>query len=222
MHPLPSTPALYRAAGLLYLTIIFLGLTSELVVRAPLQSLTPADLAQRIVETEMSFRLSMAADTVMIMADVGLAAFLFVILAPVSVGLAAIAAVFRLIQAVIIAGNLAHQEAALIWALEGEPGLAATAMQLHAAGYDHGLIFFGVNALIVGWLLTRHEGFAGWLGGLMGLAGVTYLTGSFLRILNPDLAEAFQPAYLIAIIAETAFMIALLRHGWPGSRTVEA
>lgn len=222
MQTISITPATYRAAGFLYLAIILLGLTSELSVRAPLQGLDPALMAERIVEAEMSFRLSMAADMVMVVADVALAASLFVILAPVSAPLAAAAAVFRLVQATTIAGNLIHQEAALSWALEGEPVLAATAMHLHGVGYDHGLIFFGVNTLIVGWLLTRHEGFAHWLGGLMGLAGVTYLTGSTLRILAPELARAFQPAYLIAIIAEVAFMIALLRHGWPRSRTVEA
>ena len=130
---------------------------------------------------------------------------------------AGLAALFRLVQAATIAGNLSHQQAALVWAQSGEGELAATAMQLHAAGYDNGLIFFGVNALLTGWLLVQHTDFSRWLGYLMGLAGLTYLTGSYLRILAPDLAVLFQPIYLVAVIAEVAFTVALFRRGWRGS-----
>lgn len=214
-HVIPS-PAHYLTAGLLYLAIILLGLTSELAVRAPLAGLAPAEMAMRITETEEAVRLSIAADAVMVVADVALAALLFIVFAPVNGRVAAVAALFRLVQAATIAGNLSHQQAALTWALQGEADLAATSMQLHAAGYDNGLIFFGVNALLTGWLLLHHAGFSRWLAGLMGLAGATYLTGSFLRILAPDLASLFQPAYLVAIIAETAFMVLLLRRGLAG------
>lgn len=212
------TSAHYRAASLLYLAIILLGLTSEVMVRVPLSGLAPDDLVLGITAGELPFRLSIAADTVMVVADIALAGLLFLILAPASRLLAGLAALFRLVQAATIAGNLSHQQAALAWALEGEADLAATAMHLHAAGYDNGLIFFGVNALLTGWLLVRHGGFPRWLAALMGMAGVTYLVGSYLRILAPEMAAVFQPAYLIAVGAEVSFAVTLFWRGVALSR----
>ena len=78
---------------------------------------------------------------------------------------------------------------------------------------DLGLIFFGINSVLTAILLVRSEAFANWLGWLLCVAGLVYLTGSTLRVLSPDMAEAFAPAYLVAVIAETAFAVALLRLG---------
>lgn len=208
MHP--ATRTTFLQAGLLYLAIILLGLSGEILVRAPLMALAPEAAEARLAATETAFRLSIAADSLMVAADIALAALLYRILAPAGPTLAALAALFRLIQAAAIAANLSNQADALFWLAEGEAGHALHALRLHAIGYDLGLIFFGFNSLLTGLLLVRSPDFGAWLGRLLQTAGTVYLGGSYLAVLAPGAAEAFVPAYLVAVIAELAFATALL------------
>ncbi len=200
----------FLTAGFLYLAIILLGLGAEIGIRLPLAALEPGAFAATIATEPMPFRLSILADAAMVTADIALAVMLFLILSPVDRVLAGTAALFRLIQAAILGANLLNSQAALNWALAGDGGLAKGAFDLHAAGYDLGLIFFGINSVLTAVLLLRSEAFGNWLGWLIGAAGLVYLTGSGLRILSPETAEAFAPVYLVAVVAETAFAVALL------------
>lgn len=195
-----------RASGALYVTIIALGLTAEVAVRQPLLA-----AAGPLADWETPLRLAIAADAVMVAADIALAYLLWRLLVPAGQHIAAIAALFRLAQAAVIAAQLSTQYDAVLWIANGEPDLARHAMQIHAAGYDFGLIFFGINAVLTGLLLIRHTDFPSWLGGLLGAAGLVYLTGSTLRLLAPGWVETFAPAYLIAVVAETAFAVVLIK-----------
>lgn len=215
---MPSS-TLLRTAGALYLLIIVTGLTGELALRGPLLGTTPADTATALAESPLNLNLSILADAVMISADVALAVLLFTILAQAGRTLAALAAAFRLIQAAILGAGLTTLFAAGVWAGAGEPALAHGALLLHATGYDLGLIFFGISSVMTGVLLIRHPDFPQWLGRLLALAGAVYLTGSTLRILAPETYTLFQPAYLIAVVAETAFAVTLLTRGIAGHRT---
>ncbi len=209
MHAPSDTRKILITAGALYLLIILTGLTGELVLRAPLVAADPGSL----IDGTARLRASIMADAVMIAADVALAVLLFVLLAPVGRVLAALAAAFRLIQAAILGAGLTTLAAALLWIEAGEVSFAGTALDLHAIGYDLGLIFFGINSVLTGTLLVRHEAFPTWLGTLLIAAGGVYLTGSSLRIAAPEVFALFQPAYLIAIMAETAFAVTLLLQG---------
>ena len=85
-----------RFAGLLYLVIIVLGISSELVLRAPLINLSNAEgTAESILAATSSFRASLAADLIMAVADAGLAVLLFVLFRPVAPTLALAAMVSR-------------------------------------------------------------------------------------------------------------------------------
>ena len=197
-----------RTAGLLYFAIILLGLTAEAALRQPLLA-TPGALA----DGATALRLAVAADTLMVAADIALAYLLWRLLAPWGYELAALAALFRLAQAAVIAAHLPTQYEALLWIGAGETDLATHAMTLHAAAYDLGLVFFGINSILTGLLLIRSATFPAWLGALLSAAGVVYLTGSALRLLAPAWVEVFAPAYLIAVVAETAFAALLLMRG---------
>ena len=129
--------------------------------------------------------------------------------------LALSALVFRLIQTVLIAVSLM----ALLtgWlvlsradALADAPTLALVFFDLHAHGYDLGLVFFAINSLIMGLLVWRSHLFARLFGVGLALAGLVYLLGSGLRFFAPDLAPVFAPAYALTILAETAFCLRLL------------
>lgn len=203
----PHRAKLFAAAGLLYVFIIAAGLTSELFLRGPLLGADPAATAANLAVSGHLLAASVLADAAMVAADVAIAVVLFLILAPAGPALAAAATVFRLIQAAVIAANLLTLLPALLGA---DPGAAHQALIHHAYGYDLGLIFFGINSLLVGLLLMRHVAFPVWLGALMMAAGAVYLAGSTLRIVAPEAYALFQPAYGIAVLAEAAFAIALL------------
>ena len=206
-----------KAAGSLYLLIIVLGLSSEILLRGPLfHEGDPAATAAAILAAEGLLRLSVLADMAMATADVALAVLLLWLFRPVGPLLAALAVAFRLAQAAVIAANLLNLHGALL--LLTTPGLAPDtaaaiaygSLDLHRHGYDLGLVFFGVNALLMGVMILRSTGFPGWLGHLMTAAGLVYLAGSTLRFAAPHLAILFQPAYLVAVVAEVSFTILLL------------
>ena len=209
-----------RLAGALYLLIMLLGLTSEVALRGSL--ITPGDAAATataILARPGTLRLSLAADTVMALADVALAVLLYLLLRPVDVALALMAMVFRLVQAALIAMSLLFQYGALlILQAGGAPDAAMLALQLHGHGYDLGLVFFGVNSLLTGWLLVISGYVPKLLGGLIAAAGVVYILGSAILFMAPAMAGLFAPAYLLPVLSETAFCLWLLVRGL-GPRT---
>lgn len=208
MKTLPIPPQQARLAGLFYLIIILCGVGSEVALRGPLIDLGSAERTmQAISEETMRFRLSILADVVMAVADAALAVLLFLMLRPVSAGLALGALVFRLLQSGLIAAGLLNLQAALV---VGDAGLALSFISLHAYGYDLGLIFFGVNCLLTA-VLVINSGFVPRILGFgIGLSGLVYLTGSILRFAAPDLHGLIAPAYVVPLIAETAFCLWLL------------
>ncbi|WP_293327938.1 DUF4386 domain-containing protein [Parvibaculum sp.] len=210
-----------RLAGLLYLAIIMLGIWSEMVVRAAL--VAPGDAAATaagIAAHEGLFRLGIAADSVMALCDAALAVLLFLLLRPVNATVALMAMAFRLIQTAILGVNLLNLQATLLAIGDGGNGTetARRSLELHSFGYDLGLVFFGVNCLLTGWLLLR----SGWLHGVFGYglmaAGGVYLAGSYLRILAPALSSGFAPAYAVPLAAELGFCLWLLVKGLPTRR----
>ena len=208
---------LARLAGGLYLVILLTGLWSEIAVRAPIAAaVDPAETVAALRASAPMLRLSLVADTVMLIADVGLAVVLYHLLRPVGPLLALTATAFRLLQAAIIGGALMFELAALLLAERGGGGgdaLAPVFFALHGLGYDLGLVFFAVTCLAVGILVFVSGFLARVLGLAMMAAGAVYLAGSTLRFLAPDLADAFAPAYLVPVVAEGALCLILLIRG---------
>ena len=203
-------------AGLLYLLIIVAGLGAELALRGPLIDLgDAAGTAAAILSAPGQFRLAIAADLVMALCDAGLAILLYLIFRAASPGLALSAMVFRLIQTVLIAANLMAMQTAWLLISRGDDFVGANALalmflDLHGHGYDLGLVFFGINSLIMGVLVWRSGLFARGFGVGLAIAGSVYLVGSGLRFFAPELSSAFAPAYGLTIIAETAFCLRLM------------
>ncbi|MBI1386640.1 MAG: DUF4386 family protein [Rhizobiales bacterium] len=219
MTELTLTPGLVRQiriAGLFYLIIIVAGLGAELGLRGPLIDLADAEgTATAILAAPGQFRLAIAADLIMALCDAGLAILLYLIFRSVAPGLALSAMVFRLIQTVLIAANLMAMQAAWLLISGGTEvadakTLALVFLDLHSHGYDLGLVFFGVNSLIMGMLVWHSGVFARAFGIGLIAAGLVYLTGSALRFFAPDLSSAFMLAYGVTILAETAFCLRLL------------
>ncbi|MBP0481252.1 DUF4386 domain-containing protein [Sagittula sp. M10.9X] len=190
-----------RRAGGLYLIIILSGLSAELALRGPAltDGLSAADIP--------ALRLSLLADLVMLVADVGLAVVFYRLLRCVNQSKALAAMVLRLMQAGLIGGGLVL--------LSGVPltmgsDLAPVLVELHANGYDLGLILFGVNCLIMAQLLcpTRAP-FV--LSPMLAGSGLVYIGGSLTRLMAPGWSATIEPAYLLCILTEATLCIWLLR-----------
>ena len=213
-----------RYAGLLYLVIIVLGIGAEVALRGPLVDLADASgMAEAIRSAVTAYRLSIAADLVMAVADAGLAILLFVLFRSVSPTLALAAMIFRLIQSAMIGSNLMNLQAAWLLVSGGQdigalaPGqadaIAALFLNLHAHGYDLGLVFFGINSLMTALLIWRSGIVPKAVGVGLALAGGVYLVGSSLHFLAPGAYEAFAAAYVVPVFTETAFCLSLLLVG---------
>jgi hypothetical protein len=222
-------PDARRQAGLaggLYVVIIAAGLWGEAFVRAPL--LIPGDpaaTAQAVQAAAGLVRASLATDLLMLIADVGLAVLLYRLLRAQGPGLAMAALAFRLMQAAALAANLLQLQRMLLLLEGGRSAIGlddhAAAwitlhLQAHAHGYDLGLAFFGLNALLTGTLLWRAAWVPRALAGSMMAAGGVYLVGSGLRLLMPGLSDAFAPVYAVPLLAESAWCGWLL---WVGTCT---
>lgn len=219
MPVLTNTPDLAwqaRLAGLLYLVIIIAGLGTELGLRGPLINFGDADAtAAAILAAPGQFRLAIAADLVMALCDAGLAILLYMIFRTIAPGLALTAMVFRLIQTALIATSLMALLTAWLFLAQADQlsdasSLALVFLDLHAHGYDLGLVFFGVNSLIMGLLVGRSGVFSKAFGVGLTIAGLVYLIGSGLRLFAPEWSPLFTPAYALTILAETTFCLRLL------------
>jgi hypothetical protein len=76
------------------------------------------------------------------------------------------------------------------------------------------LVFFGIECVILGYLIVRSWFIPKAVGVLMTIAGVCYLTNSFAMILAPDFAEGLLPSILIPpFIGEASLALWLLIKG---------
>lgn len=213
---------LTRLAGALYLLIIVLGIGSEVAVRGRLiVAHDAAATAANLVASAGWYRAGFFADLAMCLSDVALAVLLYVLLRPVQRTLALMMLFFRLIQTAILGAGLLAAYAPLLL-LEGAPGaandpatqkLALFFTELHAHGYDLGLVFFGVHCLLLGVLIARSGFLPRPLGWLVLAAGCVYLAGSAIRFAAPAASGAFAPAYGVCVIAELALCLWLLLRG---------
>jgi len=221
----PDLRSVARFTGLLYAVIIVLGLFAELGVRSTVRvPAKPAITALAIQEDLLLVQLGFVADILVFLADVVVAVLLYVLLRPAGRVLALTAAALRLTGTAIYGANLLHMLAA--WLLAGGQMAWMTALtppqtnelalfflELHAWGYDLGLVFFGLHCMVLGPLLWRSTAFPRVLGVLMALAGTGYWIGSFTRFLAPELAGTVEPVYIFPLVGELAFTGWLLIRG---------
>lgn len=209
-----------RLCGALYLVIIAGGVFAEAFVRGRLVvSGDPGATAAHIVGAQALWRVGLASELVMLVCDVAVAVLLYGLLRPVSQILALLGAGFRLVQVAISGLNgLAHLAALLL--LTGppylgafsEPQLQAAALfslKLQSTGYDIALVFFGIDCLVVGFLVSRARYLPLAIGLMMVVAGACYLASSFAAILSPP-ASTFlyhHGVLLPPLIAELSFAV---------------
>jgi hypothetical protein len=225
-NSIETSPQVYaRIGGLLYLINIAAGLFGEMFVRnALIVSGDAAATAHNIVASPSLWRLGIAGDLIMQISDVPLMLILYVLLRPVNRNLALLTILFDVIQTAVLVVNKVNLITPLLllgnagylkaFAPEQLDALAYLSIALHGYGFGVGLIFFGCESLVTGFLIARSGYLPRMLGFAMQVAGVCYLTNSFALILAPALADAMFPFVLLPpFVAESAFCLWLLVKG---------
>jgi hypothetical protein len=226
MASLETSPkTLARIGGALYLFIIVAGIFGELFVRGALiVSGNAAATAANIAAHEGLWRLGIAGDLAMHIADLPLLVILYVLMRPVNRDLALLVVLFDAVQSAVLVGSklnllmplFAQGDAGYLKAFAPEQlqALSYLSMRMDSNGFGFGLIFFGCGCLVLGWLIRR-SGYLPWiLGALIQLAGACYLVNSFALILAPSLAGALFPVIMLPpFVGESSLALWLLFKG---------
>lgn len=203
-----TSPQLYaRIGGLAYLFIIIAGATGELFIRNTLLVQgNAAATANNIAASPLLWRIGIAGDLLMHVCDLIVAIVYYKLLRPVNRDLALLAVFFGLIQTAVLVANkmnmvmpLLLENADYLKAFTSEQLQAWTYLSVksHGYGFGIGLIFFGFECLIDGWLIIRSGYLPKVLGVMIQIAGLCYLVNSFALILAPKLANTLSPAILL-------------------------
>jgi hypothetical protein len=214
-----------RIGGVLYLVIIAIGTVGQAVVQGRI--VVPGNAAATAANLRSMgwlWRLGVAGEAVLLMCATALGLILYVLLRRVGHALALAAAFFNLVTiaiegvaAVFLAMALAPLSGAAF--LEGFApaqleALAILSIRSHAVGFGLALVFFGVECVILGYLIYRTGYLPRSIGVLMAIAGVCYVVNCFALLLSPPLASRLFPAILIpALIAELSLALWLLVKG---------
>jgi hypothetical protein len=225
-HQLEASPrVLSRIGGVLYLIIIALGFFEEAFVRSRIVvSGDSTATAANIRSLESLWRFGIAAEFALLISAVILTLILFILLRPVSRGLAMLAVFFNLVT-IAVEAVAALNLAAALFPLENVGSLTAfqpeqlnamamLSVKSHSYGFGVALIFFGCECLVLGHLIYRSGYLPRTIGVLMLIAGVCYLTNSFALLLAPDIASRLFPAILLpAFVGEASLALWLLVKG---------
>ncbi len=197
-----------RIAGGLYLIIFVTAAFAEIFVRGRLVvSGDAAATAANILAHGSLYRLGGGADLINLVCDTALALLFYELFKPVSSSLSLLAAFFRLMHVAILAVSTLYHFTPLVF-LAGAKDLsvfsaaqlqelALVSLRFHAWGYTICLVFFGFACLFLGILICRSIFLPRILGALMAIAGLCYVTNSFVTLLVPPLASYLFPYILL-------------------------
>jgi hypothetical protein len=214
-----------RLAGAAYLLVIIAALFAELFVRGGL--VVPGDAAEaasNILANETRWRLGFAADVVAATAYVAVSFLLYGLLRVVSRTLSLGAAIFGVLGSGVMAVNLLNLFAPLV--ILGDGGLASafspdqtaalarSALRLHGLGYSLSLVFFGLQLILLGYLILRSRFLPRVLGVLLPIAGLFGVVRGFAVFIAPTLAsDLYLYAMASSLIAEGGLTLWLLVMG---------
>src|SRR3712207_2223400 len=212
-HRLAAPPrVLARVGGVLYLIIIVGGIYGEAFIRN--RVIVPGDAAAttaNIRSLESLWRFGVASEIFMLTCGVAMAWIFFILLRPVSRDLAWLATFFHLVTIALEAAN----ELRLLQALFplGDAGylkafgpeqlhaMVSLSLRSYASGFNVGLVFFGCECLVLGYLIFRSGYLPKAVGVLMFIAGVSYLINSFGLILIADFYRRVGYSLMAPVLA---------------------
>ncbi len=221
-----TSPQVYaRIGGFAYLIIIVAGALGELFIRNKIiVSGNAAATAQNIAASPLLWRIGITGDLLMHVFDLLLAIVYYFLLKRVSKTLAMLSVLFGLIQTAVLVANklnlmmplflLGNEDYLKAFDPQQLQVLSYLSVKAHGYGFGIGLIFFGFECLIDGYLIIKSGFLPRILGILILIVGLGYLTNSFALILSPPIADKIFPLLIIPIfIGELSMCLWLLFKG---------
>jgi hypothetical protein len=219
-----SPVRLARIAGALYLVNVVAGAFAIGYVQSRLFSADATVTAANIASHELLYRAGLAAHVVVTLTNVPLALIFYELFRTVNRRLALLDAFFILVATAIEAAGIVGQLAPLILLGDGVDTSALPPAQLQSVAsltaafahvdYTVFTVFFGVDILLMSYLLWRSRFLPRVLAVLLAIDGLAYLAYSFTDVLAPGLATLLTPwVQLPAPVAEGALSLWLLAFG---------
>lgn len=221
-----NSPQMYaRLAGVLYLTVIALGMFAEgYVVNTMTVSGDMTASALNIIAAPALWNLGAFANLMLVVCALPLSWFLYLLLRPAGKDLIWLAMFFNLVSLaietisklsmILVMPVLTHPGYANAFQAEQVHALANMALKVHSVAFNVALIFFGFTCLVYGHLIFKSGYFPKLLGVLMQIAGASYLLACFSILFAPTLSGWINPAILVLpLIGESSFCIWLLIKG---------
>ena len=209
-----------RTAGVLFLLTIVAGGFGELYV--PSKLIVSADAtatANNIHAFDSLFRLGFAVYLVEAVCDIALALIFYVLLRPVHKYLALLAAFFGLVSTALFGvAELFYFAASLIlggaaylktFSPDQLNSLALLSLKLYGRAGGIFMVFYGIASLLRGYLIFRSGYLPKFLGVLLALAGLGFVTNNFVLVLAPAYASDFLllPMFLAAVSLTVWFLV---------------
>ena len=221
------SPQLYaRIGGLAYLIIIVAGAMGEIFIRHKIVIQGNAvATSQNISASPLLWRIGIFGDLVMHVLDLVLGIVYYTLFKRVNKSLALLSLLFGVIQTAVLVANKMNLMMPLFLSEDASylktftpqqlQALSYLSIKAHEYGFGIGLIFFGFECLIDGYLIFRSEFLPRILGIMIFIAGLCYLANSFLLILSPKLEDSLFPVILgpLAFIGEFSMCLWLLIKG---------
>src|SRR5207249_1360657 len=202
-----------RIAGACWLLCIVAGMVGFIAGGPLIVANDAAATATNILANESLFRFGFAANLISGLSYVGVTVFLYYVLKPVRRSLSLLAAFFGL-AGVAIGGVAWVSHLVPLVLLHGDQYLSAftsnqlqamsmVALKLQMQAFSIGMVFFGIQCILIGYLVARSTFLPRILGMLLGLGGMCYLIASFANFLSPMLGTRLTPfVFLVAFIGE--------------------
>jgi len=204
-----------RAAGALWWLCIISGMVG-FAAGAPLVVANDATAtATNILAKESLFRFGFVADLISGLSYVGVTAFIYYLLRPVSRSLSLLGALFGLAGVAIGGASwvihltpllLLHGDQYLtVFTTSQLQALSLAALKLQSQVFPIGMIFFGIQCISIGYLVARSTFLPRILGVLLAIGGTCYVIVSFANFLAPSFGPRLVPFLMpIALIGEGA------------------
>ena len=221
-----------RTAGGLWLAVIVTGMFAFLVQSPLIVRGDPAATAANITSSETMFRLGLAANLAAGICYLGVTVLLYTLLKPVGRSLSLLAAACGLVGVAVGAAGSLAQLSVLAVLSAASAGGAFTAAQLQALAYTFtrvdaqafqlGMLYFGVQCALLGYLVTRSTFLPRLLGVLLGVGGLSYVASSLANLVAPAFGAALAPFVIpAALVGEGSLTAWLIAKGVDGGRWQE-
>jgi hypothetical protein len=209
--PIKSPVIWARVAGVLWLICIACGMFAEAYVRGKLVlPHDPAGTVRNIYSNEQLYRLGFTLEFLGTAAYLALTAIIYRLLAPVDPTVSLIAAFFSVAGCTIWMANVAGDMSPFVFrdvltSAQAEPtrSIAFALVRLRSETLVSGMFCFGVQCLLVGYLIARSTCVPKVLGVVLALGGAGYIVSAGAHFLWPVFAAALHGyAYLPGEVGE--------------------